>query len=326
MAIERERLYDLIYALAACDGRDAKLFGRGTSAAREAFARGLCGDAFPELWFEVPLAGDAWFDVHMLVSRESMRGDKAFAGLEGAYADALAWFTRSEGTRQLALSFDSSTGDASHPAVQLLLNTEGMATTQGFLSAVGRADLADPYQSFVDRMPKNWYACYSGVFPARPGAGWVRVECIVDEKAQRSYANGPESLSAHLAQVGIGDVDGKMLSHACELARSPFPLELQFDVGKDGHALPRLGASVRFQPQDWTDSGALEHVERLFLKAEEWGIADGRWRCLRETAFAMRTALGKEAVTLWCFPAFLKVRWRDGDGLDAKAYLMAGTK
>lgn len=72
MVIRQEKLYDLIYALAARDGRDgrdATLFGRGALAAREAFARGLCGNTFPELWFEMPLAGDAWFDVHMLVSR-----------------------------------------------------------------------------------------------------------------------------------------------------------------------------------------------------------------------------------------------------------------
>lgn len=324
MVTGREGLYDLIYALAARDGRDTVLFGKGATAAREAFARGLCGDVFPELWFELPLAEDPWFDMHMLVSREDMRGGEAFADLDGTYADVLAWFAQSEDTRQLALSFDSGSGDARHPAVQLLLDIGSMAVTQDFLSAVGRADLADSYRSFVERMPKGWYACYSGVFPARPDTGWVRVECIVGEEAQRSYADDPESLSAHLAQVGIGDVDGEMLSHTHELARSNFPLELQFDVGRDGHALPRLGTSVRFQPHDWTDSDASEHVEELLSKAEGWGLADDRWRHLRETAFAKRATLGKEAATLWCFPAFLKIRWREDNGLDAKAYLMAG--
>lgn len=324
MAIERERLYDFIYALAARDGRDAVLFGKGAPAAREAFARGLCGDTFPELWFELPLAGDAWFDVHMLFSRENMRGDESFAGFGGAYAEALAWFTRSEGTRQLALSFDSGSNDVLRPAVQLLLDTNNMAATRGFLTAVGHADLAGAYRSFVARMPKNWYACYSGVFPERADSGWVRIECIVDETAQQAYASDLDSLRAHLAKVGISEAEKTMIAHISELARSPFPLELQFDVWRDGRTLPRLSASVRFQPHDWVEAGSLEHVERLFAKAKEWELADDRWRRLRETAFCKRAAWGAESATLWCFPAFLKVRWRKEHGLDAKTYLMAG--
>lgn len=326
MAIEREKAFEIIYALAACEGRDGALFGNGAEAAYEAFARGLCGDTFPELWFELPLMGDPWFDVHMLVSRKDLHGGEAYAGLGDTYSDALAWFTGSKDTRQLALSFDSSTGDACHPAVQLLLDTKSMAAAQGFLHAVGRADLTDAYHSFVIHMSREWYACYIGVFPSRSGADWVRIECIVGETAQRAFANDPEQLRAQLARVGISSMDEAMLAHVSELARSPFPLEFQFDVARDGHPLPKLGASVRFRPQDWIEPSARAAVEKLFSKAEEWGLADGRWRRLRETAFAKQVTLEKDAASLWCFPAFLKIRWRDGQGLDAKSYLMAGLR
>lgn len=258
-----------------------------------------------------------------LPSCSAVRGSATQATVR-SWAEALSWFAQSADTRQLALSFDSSTGDVRHPAVQLLLDARSMAATHGFLCAAGRPDLVEAYRSFVNRMPKGWYACYSGVFPARPGTGWVRVECLVGEVAQRSYADDPKTLSAHLAHVGIGAVDGDMPSHTCELARSGFLLELQFDVGKDGCALPRLGASARFQPRDWAGASARQQVEGLFSKAEEWGLADGRWQRLRETAFCKRATLGKDVATLWCFPAFLKVRWREGVGLDAKAYLMSG--
>ena len=91
--MDRMKLYDIIYALAARDGREATLFGSCASTAREAFSRSLAGEAFPEIWFEIPLAGGSWFDLHSLVSHEDVAGTQpAFSGQGGVYADALAWF------------------------------------------------------------------------------------------------------------------------------------------------------------------------------------------------------------------------------------------
>jgi len=36
--------------------------------------------------------------------------------------------------------------------------------------------------------------------------------------------------------------------------------------------------------------------------------------------------VARESVALLCFPAFVKLRWRAGQPLDAKAYLMAQVK
>ena len=41
--LDRTMLYDLIYALAAIDGREEKLFGDCAPLAHEAFQRGLAG-------------------------------------------------------------------------------------------------------------------------------------------------------------------------------------------------------------------------------------------------------------------------------------------
>lgn len=322
--MKAQRLFEILYALAARDGREATLFGDSMPYAREALARGLCGDLFPELWFELPLAGEPWFDLHVLYAREHVRGGETFAGLGGAYADALAWFATSANTRQLALSFDSHTGCVDEPAVQLLLDRRGLDAPTGFLAAVGRSELADAYRSFVARMPSGWYACYSGVFPARADAAWVRVECIVGGDTQRAYAADAQVLREHLAQVGMGRVDDEVVSGVVELARSPFALELQFNVDADGAALPTLGASVRFQPDDVAGPDGLGAVGRVFAQAEARGLADGRWRELARTTFAKRVAAGDEYANIWCFPAFIKLRWRQGAAPDAKAYLMAG--
>ena len=59
-------------------------------------------------------------------------------------------------------------------------------------------------------------------------------------------------------------------------------------------------------------------------QAMAWGLVDERWHLLADTAFAKRLTYGSESALLYCFPAFLKLRWRDGEPLDAKAYLIAG--
>ena len=79
--MDRMMLYDLIYALAARDGREAALFGSCAPLAREALAHSLAGTGFPELWFELPLAGDPWFDLHALAAREQRQKKRCIAGL-----------------------------------------------------------------------------------------------------------------------------------------------------------------------------------------------------------------------------------------------------
>ena len=64
----------------------------------------------------------------------------------------------------------------------------------------------------------------------------------------------------------------------------------------------------------------------LMAGIRKWGLADDRWRLLEDTAFAQRVTRGAESCLLYCAPVFVKLRWREGEPLDAKAYLMAGTQ
>ena len=327
--MDRARIYDIIYALAAKGGREEALFGSCGQAAREAFARSLAGDSFPELWFEIPLAGKPWMDFHALVAYEDVAGARtAFAGHGGAYAEALAWFA-AQGpgkVRQLALSYDTHVGNIEVPAVQLLVDGPDPAVPLAFLDVVGRPELRDSYSGFTHAMPKTWYACYTGVFPGRDAADadlWLRVECIVGDECQQAYAQDAAALREHLAAVGMGEFDDSLVSGIQELARSSFPLELQFNVGVDGAVLPVLSASVRFQPTDWTEAGRRAEIGRLAAWLQSLGLADERCGLLAQTAFAKRVQHGGESTTVSCFPAFVKLRWREGMAPDAKAYLMA---
>ena len=335
----QEWVYSIIYALAALDGRERVLFGNCAPLAHEAFLNGLVGEAFPELWFEVPLAGDPWFDLHMLVEPKDVPDSLDERSIAGGYPEVFAWFAnRQEGVRQLALSYDVSAGKIDSPAVQLLVNSHDPEVTCEFLAASGRADAIAAYRDFVKRIPQGWYPCYTGVFPRASQAdapltgreSWVRIECIPTAGMQREYAENPALLEEHLRQAGLREFGDTLISHCQRLAQTPFQFECQFDLSNDGELRQVLGASVRFQPPSSNDERQSFRVDgaagALMREVESWGLADNRWRLLADTAYTKRMKRGDIARTLYCYPAFIKIRWVHGEPLDAKAYLVAGTQ
>ena len=140
---------------------------------------------------------------------------------------------------------------------------------------------------------------------------------------QKAYANDARTLREHLARVGMVEIDDDLVTGVQKLSSSPFPLEFQFNVGPDGMALPTLSASVRFQPGDWNDVERCGQIGRLASWMQARGLADGRCQLLARTAFAKRVERDGESAVISCFPAFVKLRFREGLPPDAKAYLMA---
>lgn len=330
--MDRVKLYEILYALAACDGREAALFGEGALLAREAFICSLAGTGFPELWFELPLAGKPWFDLHALASREHLNPNGPFAPENcGGCPDAFAWFAaRGMGARQLALSWDVSSGELQSPAVQLLTGTRDPRVTCEFLESAGRGDAVPAYLSFLERLPEDWFACYAGVFPQRT-TPFLRVECVLQNDIQQKYAQDASLLEAHLRRTGLTELGDTLLPYCQRMAQTPFRLEFQFDVAPDGRAQGTVGASVRFASpaahlESWKPFAVEGEAGALMAQVQEWGLAEERWRLLADTLFAKRAKMADESVLLYCFPAFLKLRWRDGLPKDAKAYLMAGAQ
>ena len=148
--------------------------------AAAAFARSAPGKAFPELWFELPLAGPPWFDLHVLTAAGDLDGPPE-PDQCGGYPQAFDWFRKQPYVRQLALSWD------------LTFRADGAA--------------------------------------------------------------------------GL-----------------------------------------------------------LMAEVEKWGLADSRWHQMEDTSFARRVTLGPESCLLYCAPVFVKLRWKNGEPLDANAYLMAGVR
>ena len=325
------RVFDIIYALAAVGGREQALFGSSAPFARDALARSLACESFPELWFELPLAGEPWFDLHALVAYEDVDGRSEFDSDRcGGFPEVFGWFaTQGNGVRQLALSWDSGTGRVSKPAIQLLRRCVNTELTCGFLEAAGRDDAVSAYRTFERQLPKGWFACYTGVFPTRREP-FLRVECIPRFQQQKAYADDSALLAAHLNQVGLTDLDDELLYRCQVLAGAPFQFEFQFDVTPEGAAGSTFGASVRFaMPANEGTCDAFDPngaAGELMHRVQEWGLSDDRWRLIAKTAYAKKLASDGENCLVYCYPAFLKLRWRGGKPLDAKTYLIAGVQ
>lgn len=328
--IDATLMFQIIYALAAQDGREEALFGTCMPEAIRAFEQSKPTDAFPELWFELPLMGDPWFDLHALTDRADLAPTMSFdARTTGGHPEAFAWFAAQEvGVRQLALSWDVSTVGAQTPAVQLLVNRTDPRITCGFLDAVGRHDAAEAYCTFLKRVQNDWFVCYTGAFPNRPGHH-LRVECIPSRELQRAYAKDPALIEEHLRNAGLDELGTTLIERTQLMAAMPFPIEFQFDVLPDGCAGSTVGVSLRFAaPSQVSDSWHMFDPDAaagdLMRLVESWGLSDGRWRLLAHTAFVKSVSGQGGKCKLWCLPTFLKLRWRDGEAFDAKAYLKAG--
>ena len=321
--------FDALYAFAAGDGRERELFGPCVPLAREAFRRSLVGEGFPVIWFELPLAGAPRFDLHVALSRETLRAGTRFpAGTGNGYDALFRWYAEDEaGGGGLAFAYDISEGRIDDPAVHVNVNNAPLSDMGRFFDLAAGDGAAGLYARFEGRLPEGWHVWYAGVHPARPGAP-IRVDCFVDATLKRAYAADASALECDLRACGFGDAGPALRDLAAPILESPFCLELQFDVVRDGSLGPVLGISAGFP------FGSARSVRALFGQdgpaaalmgeIERAGLADGRWRHIPGASFSKLLAVDGEPFALYCTPTFVKLRMRGGKPLDAKAYLQAG--
>lgn len=326
--IDSLTVYDAIYALASGDGREEALFGASAPLAREAFTRSLIGDAFPTIWFETPLAGKPYFDLHVALSRKALHAGVNFLPGAGNGYDALfRWYAQEEpGGCGLAFAYDTGVGQIDAPAVHVNVNGTPLSDTHRFFDLAAGEGAAARYDGFVARLPEAWRVWYTGVHPGRPGAP-VRVDCFVDAKRKAAYAADPALFERDLRAVGFEAISPALIDLARPILISPFGLELQFDIMKDGSLGPTLGISAGFS------LGAASRLRVLFGEGgpgaglmgavEALGLSDGRWRLIADASYATRVALDGQELLLYCVPTFVKLRLREGRPLDAKAYFQA---
>ena len=317
-------IYNLIYSSLTSNGHD-ELFGERIKEDSDVFENSFAGDSFPEIWFELPLSGKPWYDLHVLTSRNALESVTKLS--EGIFHPGLfEWFAGSTGTRQLAFSHDLSKGVYDDPAVQLLVGTRDPSVGCDFLAAAGNKDAASAYKTFVAGIPGKWFACYLGTFPGREDVD-LRVECIPDADVQTAYATDGDLLKKDLARTGF-DIGEDMLRFIMFMAALPAQIEFQFNVSGDGSAAPVLGVSLRYM-SPWgkysrlSFAGDNENVARLMSELESAHLCDDRWKRLSDMAFAKRLSVGELSLRLRGYPAFIKVRMRPDGPIDAKTYIVA---
>ena len=299
------------------------LFGEHNAHTLEAFSESYIGNDFPEVWFELPLSGNPWYDLHVLTSRESLEGDFVIPE-DVFFPDVFSWFATADKVRQLAISHDLSKGIYDNPAVQLLVSGRDNAVVHDFLAASQKSDARDSYDAFMRQLPARWYACYFGTFPSRSDR-FLRAECIPCKNDQNLYKTDTGILAKQLESLGY-KAAADTLELICFMSSLPFPIEFQFDVTGDGMAGDIMSASLRFMmPGMRTDPKHPafikddENVQRLMKKLCDLGLSDERWELLPDVAFAKRLCNGH----LVGYPAFIKVRFTPDGPVDSKAYLVS---
>ncbi len=325
-----EDIYDMIYTFLAAKGREALFFGTRQEAARRAFTRSYAGTEFPTLWFELPLLGKPWFDLHVLTDTEKLAPEEVDeARLPQGVAPIFRRFAKKEGARQLALSWDVGAEDDPTPAVQIMVRESSV--NEEFLECVGGPEAAGAYRAFRRRVPEEMFTCYTGVFPGR---NWdkalIRIENIPGDDLSLAFENDPKLLERHLKDIGVPpEVAAEVAARFHEFVPPPCVPEFQFDVNADGTVGETFSISIRFGLTDDDPRFPLLTVDSaagdMMRKAEAWGVADDRWQRLPETNFARRILGAPEGSLLFCYPAYLKLKWKDGALFDAKSYLAAGT-
>lgn len=322
--------FDILYALAADEGREKALFGSCAPLAREAFRRSLIGEGFPIVWFEVPLAGKPRFDLHVALSREMLCGGARFLPGAGNGRDELfRWYSEDEpGGGGLAFAYDVSEGRIDDPAIHVNVNNAPLSDADRFFDLAAGEEAAGQYGSFANRLPKGWRIWYAGVHPGRPGSP-VRVDCFVDAELKDAYAGDITLFEGDLTACGFTAITSTLHDLAKLVLDSPFSLELQFDVMADGVLGPTLGISANFP------FGSSSTVRPLFEEGgpaaeflgavERMGLADDRWRHIPDAMFSKLVHMDDAMLALYCIPVFVKLRMRGGEPLDAKVYLQAGS-
>ena len=327
--LENLDIYDAIYTLAVGEGCEQVLFGDCSALAREAFLRSSASGGFPMLWFEVPLTGKPRFDLHVALSRESLRTGARYRPCTGnGYDELFHWFAEDEvGGNGLAFAFDVSEGRIDDPAVHVNVNNAPLADMARFFDLAAGNGAYERYANFENRLPQGWKVWYAGFHPGRPGSP-VRVDCFVDATCEASYAADVELLEHDLRTCGFTCTGPALYDLATPILKCPFDLELQFDVMHDGALGPTLGISASFprlavasMRELFGDGG---EVAGLMGAIEGMGLADGRWRHVPDALFATLVEMGDIDLALYCTPTFVKLRMRDGEPLDAKVYLQAG--
>lgn len=336
MELTQQEIYKILIAHLARGERKTEFFG-DLALSEKAFANSLIANEFPTIYYEIYLQGEPRTDMHVSVASESVHAcgniPPHLGG--GGYETFFAWYKTTPGRRTLHFAYDLSEKRTDSHAIQLFFDLP-FSDVKEYFRIMGSGASAEYLREFAELAPKGWRPSYFALLQGRPGSP-ARVDFFVRKERQEIYAKDIAVFGEDLKSAGFDAVNDEFLRICGEIARAPFPMELQFNVLEGGKADSTIGVSATLAPAALglrqTDRPALVQIRESFSeggaachllqRAEAWGLSDRRWRYARDIIFYKRLSLGGANVFLLSVPVFLKVRWREGKPLDAKMYDIA---
>ena len=320
--------------VALCAKRAAVLFGSESDLARETFKKSLIGKAFPSFWLEAPLVGEPGFDLHVYYDRNQVQPDERFAEGAGFGMQALFdWYFGAE-TGGVGVGFAHDLRDGRPvTGAYVNFNSQPLNDVRGFFDTLGSPELCEPAIALMARLPKSWHPWYLGLFPGRRDAG-VRVGSFVPRVRQAKYARNAREIADDLRAAGFYALDDEMLQRVQALAALPYQLELQLDATETGPG-ETLGVDLTLEldsPRRVREAFAADGAAaQACTLLETWGVADGRWRAIASSSFGTAIPLpavagADKALLMSCLPAFIKVKWCNGQPQPAKVYLQCAAQ
>ena len=319
-AVQRDRLFDLLYGMLAAKGRDETLFGGSLSTARKAFRRMAPEGDLVHAYFETPLLGPPALDVHCSLEHKQSAWP-VDEDADDAWRTALDWF-REEGPFEtqgeeviLMAEADTGTGRASQSGMYLI-QRERADIVAPFLIAMSEAERIDTWQRFARSLPRGWHTSYVGFFPGRSNS-LLRVNA-------HPTAVGAMGLEEAWRSLGI-DCNNRVTDLCRTLLACARGLDVQIDVDGAGHPQGAFGLEFYLEntatdPLADGGSGA-----RAVAILELSGLADERWRQAADACRSRRVSLpgehGPQSIVVSVRPFSVKLKVLDGNPLPAKLYL-----
>ena len=323
-------VFDALYGIAARDGRGESLFGNGFELARTAYERSLIGVGYPSAYLEFPLVGEPRLDLLAVHSRVDP-GSRFAPGAGFGYQAMFDWFAsldQGQGVVSCGLELDCGSGETERAGVYLQQRRRAELVAP-FLESVGEGKRAGSYEEARSRLAVGWPPSYAGLFPGREGTP-LRIGGYLSDRARRACADDPAELARAFKAVGFSAWDGAMLKRCAEFMRLAPSVDFQFDIMADGTLGDTFGLSLSFnetRPREARDCMVWGYGARLMGHLEEWGLADGRWRLIADTAFARSVAFARGDgsvghLAMCVLFNYAKVKFTRAEAQPAKFYLI----
>lgn len=316
----------------AADGRGPILLGNAWWRAAQAFLALAPSFASPQLFVDLPLAGDPCCDIHIGFSELCPQEDGTFGAIPSTLDAVLSWADEAGFTRDLLFPIDDGAQEGDVSGVYLR-HSGDMDAARHFLRHFDDSQLEIAYLEEAQRLPLEWFPAYAGYYGGR-GGGQARMELASFPDYTAPLAHDAQELRARLLQAGYRWVNEPLLDSCMQLIEIGLPSSLQFDVRPDGSVSPTLSLTVSLEKLPHRASNPIPTsgpAGRILALFEELGAADDRCRLLRDACLARRVPArdGRGVVhdyALTSLPACAKLKWKAGELQAAKWYQIIRAK